>query len=160
MVHRYSHDALPLERRSTPFRPPESLGRRQRLLLVSFGVFLLAMLVLAAVLRPDPAGLGTHEQLGLPQCSLRLLYGTRCPACGMTTSWAHYVRGHWIQACQANVGGFVLAMLATVIAPWAIMSGGRGRWFWTRLNDCQIFTIALITITVIILDWIVRIRNG
>ncbi|GAA5509946.1 DUF2752 domain-containing protein [Novipirellula caenicola] len=76
------------------------------------GIVPFALLVTASQLSPSEQGLGTHQQLGLPPCSSRILFGIRCPACGMTTSWAHFTQGHWWQSVQANVGGFLLAMVA------------------------------------------------
>jgi hypothetical protein len=69
------------------------------------------LLMLVAVrLEPNPAGLGTHQQLGLPPCTMRVFFELRCPACGMTTAWAHFVRGDWLNSARANLGGFLLAL--------------------------------------------------
>ena len=52
--------------------------------------------------------------------------------CGMTTAWAHLVRGQWLAACRANVGGVLLGLLAMVGAPWLLGSACQGRWWgWT-----------------------------
>ena len=75
-------------------------------------VLLASPLAMATRLRPSAAGLGTHQQLGLPACSARVLWGVRCPACGMTTSWTHLVRGQLWQSLQANSGGTLLGLLA------------------------------------------------
>ena len=52
------------------------------------------LLPLGAAVRLQPAreGLGTHQQLGLPPCTFRVLFDRPCPSCGMSTSWAHLVR--------------------------------------------------------------------
>ena len=79
------------------------------------GALLVAIpLVVAARLTPDPAGLGTHQQLGFPPCAVRALWGVRCPACGMTTSWAYFVRGQMVSSAQANPAGAMLAAMACV----------------------------------------------
>lgn len=68
------------------------LGVRARLV---NGVIALAtgtVLGIAAWLQPDPAGHGTHLQLGLNQCSFLSATGWACPMCGATTTftlWAH-----------------------------------------------------------------------
>lgn len=96
------------------------LGRPARISL-RFGVATLAlvplgMLVVAGNLDPDPSGAGTHRQLGLPPCSLRLVLGIRCPACGMTTSWSHFAHGQFGASVKANAGGFLSACYAMLLA--------------------------------------------
>ncbi|QDV11980.1 hypothetical protein CA51_18560 [Rosistilla oblonga] len=116
---------------------------------------LFAMLATAAWLRPASAGLGTHHQLGLPPCSFRVLLGMRCPACGMTTSWSHYVRGQWVSSLHANPGGFMLAVLATVVGVGAVRVGYTGR----PADPQQTWLIAIGLIgamSVALVDWIVR----
>ena len=76
--------------------------------LIAFGVA--GLLLVAAGLEPNPKGLGTHQQLGLPPCTMRVVLEIRCPACGMTTSWAHFVRGQWVSSMRVNLGGFMLAI--------------------------------------------------
>ncbi len=71
-------------------------------------------LAIARTLHPDSTGLGTHRQLGLPPCSSLALFGIRCPACGMTTSWAHLVRGEFSAGLKANAGGFALGTVCLV----------------------------------------------
>ena len=96
--------------------------------LAAAGVGLLGLLATAAVLRPSPSGHGTHQQLGLPPCTFWVLFHRPCPTCGMTTAWAHLMRGEWIDACRANTGGVLLGVLAMVAAPWLLGSAIRGRW--------------------------------
>lgn len=83
-------------------------------------------LIVASCLQPDSRGLGTHQQLGLPPCSMRMMFGIRCPGCGMTTSWAYFTRGKWHASAQANVAGFLLAwfsLAVTVIAVRSVVTG-------------------------------------
>ena len=70
--------------------------------------------VVARFLTPDPRGLGTHQQLGLPPCSMRMLFDIPCPSCGMTTSWSLFSRGNFVGSIETNTGGFLLASLATL----------------------------------------------
>src|SRR5438045_783023 len=101
----------------------------QRLALVAAGSVLIGLLGTAACLTPSPRGVGTHQQLGLPACTVVQWFGIRCPSCGMTTSWAHMMRGHVLAALRANCGGAILAAGAVLIGPWMLISGLRGRWF-------------------------------
>src|SRR5207247_2121268 len=81
-------------------------------------------------LDPDPRGFGTHQRLGLPECTFRMLFQLPCPSCGMTTSFCHFIRGDLRQALQANVGGVLLATLCVAQIPWCWCSAARGRWCW------------------------------
>lgn len=96
--------------------------QRNRAIGFLFVVVALTPLLISGRLRPNAQGLGSHQQLGLPPCSIRVLWGIRCPACGMTTSWAWFMRGRWVESAHANVGGLLLALSAlAVIATGAIM---------------------------------------
>jgi hypothetical protein len=81
-----------------PYQPPVS-RRLNRLLHLGIGSMMLCGLGLCAPLQPDPSGIGTHRQLGLPGCLICLVTGKeRCPSCGLTTGLTHLIRGHWAQA--------------------------------------------------------------
>jgi hypothetical protein len=132
----------------------------QRVLLLLTGAALLAPLLVATQLTPSSRGMGTHQQLGLPACSLVQLVGVRCPACGMTTSWAWMVRGQVLKAVQANSGGAMLAVVTAVFAPWLLGSGARGRWLLGPPRETVALAIAVAVMAVTFIDWIVRIRGG
>ncbi len=87
------------------------------------------LLVLAAAgsLRPDPAGHGTHEQLGWPPCSFLVRTGTYCPMCGLTTSLSAGANGRVLAAARAHLMGLVLlaGMAALAGAGAAELTGGR-----------------------------------
>lgn len=135
-------------------------GRRWRLAVVRLTALVIAMIPLsllgvAGALEPDSRGLGTHHQLGLPPCSVRLLFGFRCPGCGMTTSWAHFVRGQFAESVRVNIGGFLLAVFSLVVAFFAL------RTFWTAglpsVRIQQAATLTLIAIALVTgVDWLTR----
>lgn len=75
----------------------------------------LAPLAVGATLSPDPAGHGTHTQLGLPPCGWVVAYGKPCPTCGMTTAFTHAAHGRLDLALVAQPAGTVLAVLAAVL---------------------------------------------
>jgi hypothetical protein len=109
------------------------------------------------MLKPDERGFGTHQQLGLPPCTFKVLAGVRCPSCGMTTAWSNLMRGRMTQAAAANMGGVALGVTAVGLGPWALVSGIRGRWLWGRPRDS--FTVAVMSgiVGVTLIDWGVRI---
>ena len=138
--------------RPRSFRIPWS----QRLLLVCCGVATLLLLSVAASLQPNPRGYGTHQQLGLTPCTFQLLFGVRCPSCGMTTAWANVVRGRLPQAVRSNAAGTVLALLALLAAPWSLCSGLRGKWVGVRPDDYVILLICLSICVLTLGEWAVR----
>ena len=88
-----------------------------------------APLVTAAQLVPDPSGAGTHLQLGGAPCTVVLITGRPCPTCGMTTAFAHAVRGRLISAFHAQPMGLLLAgaaALCAVLSAEMIISGRAG----------------------------------
>lgn len=103
-----------------------ALSRSARLAVLVLVLLCATPLVTACFLQPASAGLGTHQQLGLPPCSMRFLLGIRCPACGMTTSWAHFVRGSWPASVQSNSAGFLLAVLNCCLVVAGMVAIYRG----------------------------------
>lgn len=94
-------------------------GRERRLLagqLVWTSVWAVCTGIGALVLRPSPAGHGTHTQLGLPPCPSILLFGRPCPGCGLTTSWTRLLHGDWPGAFAAHPLGPVTYAAFTVSA--------------------------------------------
>ncbi|MEP0848270.1 MAG: DUF2752 domain-containing protein [Phycisphaerae bacterium] len=93
------------------------------------GLVLLActgILGLAAYLKPDARGYGTHQRLGFAPCGFLLKTGYPCPTCGMTTAFSYAVRGRLVSAFLAQPAGLGLA-LATVLAGagaiWVLVAG-------------------------------------
>lgn len=72
------------------------------------------VLGIAMYLTPDPAGMGTHRQLGLGGCALLTMTGLPCPMCGMTTTFTHLAHLHVIEGIVNQPFGLFL-FLATVL---------------------------------------------
>ena len=118
----------------------------------------LGLLVVATQLQPNPAGLGTHQQLGLPPCSFRVLLGIRCPGCGMTTSWAYFVRGQWGASMSVNAGGFLLAAAGLATSLIFTRSACSGR--LPGVNTQKGMTLVLLGIAIVtLIDWASRLTN-
>ena len=133
---------------------------RRRLAIAAIGLGLFVPLWVACLLIPDPSGRGTHRQLGLPPCTIVVLFGKPCPTCGMTTSWAHAVRGQLFRALRANVGGALLAVFDLAAIPWLWISAWRGRWVgWTPGGTAGAWISGgLLAVTLV--DWIVRLCSA
>ena len=127
---------------------------------IVLAVGLSALLGAAAAVRPDPRGLGTHQRFGLPPCTFQVLFGLRCPTCGMTTSWAHLVRGQVIGALRANAGGTLLGILAVAAVPWLLISGLRGTWLGWAPNDTTIAWTASAIALITVVTWVIRLFAG
>ena len=139
---------------------PFPLKWYERVPLALVGGVLVILLFVSGRLTPDPNGLGTHHQLGLPRCSVRDLFGIRCPSCGMTTSWAHMVRGQVLASVRANAGGALLAIVAATAGPWMLACGIRGRWLLRPPNEWVVIGIGLTVILITVMDWIIRLNWG
>lgn len=95
-----------------------------------------ALLGIAIWLQPSPTGYGTHQQLGfgkwrLAPCGMLITTGYPCPTCGMTTAFAHTVRGQFLQAMWAQPSGFLLAlatMVAAAASGWTLFTGRNPLW--------------------------------
>jgi len=132
------------------FRLATARPGRARIIATLFALGCIALLALAAWMVPDPSGVGTHRQLGLPPCSSVMLFGRPCPTCGMTTAFAHTVRGHFLQAVHAQPAGFLLAIATAVGAGLAFSVALTGRmWYvnWYRLSPVKL-TVGVIVIVI------------
>ena len=79
------------------------------------------VIVIAIYLVPDPRGYGTHEQLGLPPCSLAERFNFPGPTCGLTTSFAHMGDLAPVQAFLAQPLGVIgFAMGVAVVLGAAV----------------------------------------
>jgi hypothetical protein len=74
-----------------------------------------AVLAVSAHLKPDPTGMGTHEQLGLPPCGFLLATHLPCPTCGYTTAFALAAHGRLWAALRTQPAGFILALAVTAL---------------------------------------------
>lgn len=133
---------------------------RDRLIVTGAGGVLLMLLAVAFWLPPSPLGFGTHQQLGLPPCTLLDWYGIRCPSCGMTTAWSCLLRGQIVPALQANAGGAMLALTALVGGPWLLASGIRGRWIGKLPSDTWVIAATLLILVTTLTQWTLRLSLG
>ena len=139
-------------------RPPAAKQTALRVAALLTALTPLALLIVASNLTPAKQGLGTHQQLGLPPCSMLSLFGIRCPACGMTTSWSYFAKGNWIASISTNAGGFLLALLCIAIIIISAQVFRNGRLPSARIQKG--LTIACVGILIVtILDWIARLQS-
>lgn len=134
-----------------PPRPREvvSLGRRwpralsfERAFWLVAAIAIWTVLGLSVWLDPDPRGIGTHEQLGLPPCGfVQVFDGVPCPSCGFTTTYALAAHLRPVEALKNQPFGFALFLLTVAAAPLSSWAAARGvslfevteRWPWGRI---------------------------
>ena len=86
----------------------------------------LGLLLVAVLLAPSPDGHGTHAGLGLPNCGWVVAFDTPCPTCGMTTSFAHAVRGDVVEAAKTQPMGTALAILTAAVVCGGVHAASTG----------------------------------
>ena len=123
----------------------------------SYALLLLGALVMVGVglyLTPDPAGHGTHQQLGLPPCTIYYLTGRPCPSCGLTTSVSAILHGQFGLAWRANPMGFLIVAAATAIAFNSLFALLWGR--SVRIENTRFTLLLLALLTLWLLHGVVR----
>jgi hypothetical protein len=118
-------DAAPAIYAAAPVPVRLSVGQRLSALVIAGAC--LAVLVTAMWVEPHPRGVGSHTGLGLHQCQFLARSGLPCPSCGMTTSFAWFVRGNLLASLYVQPMGTVLAVLAAVTAWAGLYIGATGR---------------------------------
>lgn len=100
---------------SSPMTVPQApplLTPQNRVLAGGVAIGSLAVLVLAAWLKPASAGFGTHEQLGMFPCTWAAVLDKPCPTCGMTTAFSHAANGDLLASFTSQPFGSLLAVIA------------------------------------------------
>lgn len=137
-------------------QPSPTMVRAVRWQAAGAGLGLMLLMIVASQLTPDPRGYGTHQQLGLGECSFFRAWQIGCPSCGMTTAWSHLMRGEIGAAAGANVAGLVLGILALLAIPWLLASSLRGRWCYLRPSLGLLLPLLAVVLAVACFDWIYR----
>ena len=106
----------------TPRRSPE-----HTVLFLGANLSLALLSAFSLWVTPDPRGVGTHEQLGLPPCAPMQLWNIPCPGCGVTTSVALAAHGRILASFTNQPFGCALALAVPLFAFWAwrVHLGGR-----------------------------------
>lgn len=102
------------------------LGFPHRLIAAVVAISCLAVLVVAARMQPSESGVGTHTQWGFNTCQFLERTRLPCPTCGMTTSFAHFVRGNFLASFYVQPMGFLGAAITAAafwIAGYMALSG-------------------------------------
>lgn len=120
-------------------------------------LLLLGVLVMFGIglyLTPNPSGHGTHQQLGLPPCTIYYLTGRPCPSCGLTTSVSAILHGQFALAWRANPMGFLIVGGTLLVACNSLVALLWGR--SVRLEETRLTLLLLGLLTLWLLHGVVR----
>lgn len=118
---------------------------------------MIAPLALAYSLKPDPSGMGTHQQIpGFGPCTIQALFGFPCPACGMTTSWSLFTKGQITEALMTSASGTILAAVFLIASIWFLIAALRGKWLVIVPTPLQVAIAALAWLCLVTVEWLVR----
>lgn len=95
----------------------------------------------------------THTQLGMPACTFRKMTGQPCPSCGMTSSFALFVRGDLLHSLQANAAGTFLAMISLLFICWGLSTAVAGRMIWLHAWERVTAWLFLSFVAVMLVRW-------
>jgi hypothetical protein len=125
------------------------------MLALGIAIACLGVLLIAIMIKPAGAGVGTHQQLGLAECQFERQTGVPCPTCGMTTSFAHFVRGDVHKSFYVQPMGMVLALITTMVFWVAIYVGLSGRPAHRLLNlvPGRYYAVPLLVFGVLAWGW-------
>jgi hypothetical protein len=137
---------------------PRRIHRWIRIILVVLTVPWLLVFFVATQISPytedgDARVMGTHMQLGLPDCNFKQLTTIPCPSCGMTTSFCLLIRGDVPNSLMANYAGTFLASFGLLFIPWAFASAFFGRFVFIRSIEAVVFWLALVFLLVLFTRW-------
>lgn len=129
-----------------------------RSLLVLVAALLISVFSIAIWLNPytetgEARRLGSHRQLGLPECTFKEMTGKPCPSCGMTTSFSLLVRGDVWHSMQANFVGTLLATACLVMIPWCLVCAVRGRYFLIASVEWFLPRFIVVFASLMLLRW-------
>lgn len=116
----------------------------------------LGLLATARALKPSASGLGTHTQLGLPPCGFLLWFHVPCPACGLTTAFAHLAHGSLDGSLAAHPLGlplFVALLMLTSRALFELVRPAPAQGLGLGANALP---IALLYCVALFAVWIAR----
>jgi hypothetical protein len=117
---------------------------------------LAGLLGLAKTLEPDPRGFGTHTQLGLGPCTFATVTGRLCPTCGMTTSFAWFVRGRVDRSWQANPAGCLFALLTVPVIVWLVGSSLANQPVGFPSLSRPLTALLVLAVVLCLASWLIR----
>jgi Protein of unknown function (DUF2752) len=137
--------------------PAHSDAKTDRVQWLGLACLVLGVWGVARWLTPDARGFGTHLQLGLPACGFLSLTGLPCPACGLTTCFAHMARGEFALAAHTHPVGVLLFACMSACLPLAVWAGVRGRPFGATLVRLHVYGACAAVGGAALGQWVLRV---
>lgn len=152
----------PIVRRSAGswLGPPVRLRNTLRATWALVGLASAAVLTVAAILKPDPRGYGTHEALGMEPCGFVFMTGLPCPTCGMTTSFSYLMHGQPLASLKAQPAGFLLCVATAALMVASLLAALRGEIVtinWERIGAVR---LSLTVGFVLVGGWAIKLAMG
>jgi hypothetical protein len=139
---------------------PVPTPRRERIARrVTWSVLALSsafVLVASRLLTPAASGVGTHTQLGLPPCGFLVVFGLPCPACGLTTSFAHLAHLELAASLRVHPLGLPLFLAALALLVISLHGALRARALGEAIDTLRIDRVALVVAFALTVVWAVR----
>ncbi len=130
------------------------LDRLFALVVLGTGLFIVVVL---ALVPPDPRGYGTHELLGMEPCSWPASGdGLPCPTCGVTTAACHLVHLQPIKAVTTHPFGAFLAGAGIWLMVLAAISLVRRRSFVEKLARLPYGTLLTWALVLLVGSWLYK----
>jgi hypothetical protein len=107
-------------------------------------------------LTPHASGVGTHMQLGLPPCGFLVLTGKPCPACGLTTAFAHLAHLAPLASLRAHPLGLPLFALNLVVLAASVHGLIRGGSVTRAVDTLAADRVALVVAGALLATWAMR----
>ena len=130
---------------------------RDRVSAILLCAVLSGVFVSAAVLVPDPRGLGTHEQLGFGACPTLRLFHIPCAFCGMTTAFTLMMRGNVLSAILVQPAGaliFVVSLVVLTASAGFAVAGRMPSWIGAQVLSGR---LVLSSAGIVIVSWVYKI---
>jgi hypothetical protein len=157
-------DLEPYEADEDSIDEARPLARWLRMILLALTVPWIAVFITAIWLTPydgdKPLEMGTHQQLGLPECNFKAMVGVPCPSCGMTTSFSLLLHADVWNSLKANFAGTALATFGLLFVPWAFASAFFGRFMFIRRLEMFVFRLALVFLVLLFGRWSIVLVMG
>ncbi len=128
-----------------------------KLFYASWVVGFVALNWIAFRLHPAPAGMGTHEQLGLPPCGFLQLTGIPCPSCGLTTAFSHIAHGHPVDAFLAQPFGVAVYVAMAWLSGYAVVALWRRKPLSDLTESSNFLTGQYILLGIMLVSWFYKI---
>lgn len=142
------------------FGPPVRLRAALRATWALIGIACGGVLTVAAVLKPDARGYGTHEALGMEPCGFVFMAGLPCPTCGMTTSFAYLMHGQPLASLKAQPAGFLLCIVTVVLMVASLIAAMRGEIVTINWERVGAERLSLTVGFVLVGGWAIKLAMG